>query len=134
MDDNLALKIAFVLVVVSTALLAGVPVLRRAPVTEAALVSHFDFGESLAAGVFLGVGLIHMLGDAALDYAEAGIVFPLSELVAGLMMLALLAVEHQGARIAARTGGRQPKPAGAARDLGASGAQLSGRRGARHLE
>lgn len=39
---------------------------------------HFPIGEALESGVFLGAGLIHMLGDSAGDFSELNIDLPIS--------------------------------------------------------
>lgn len=59
---------------------------------------HFDFpaGEALACGVFLGAGLIHMLGDAAQDFSALGCTYPFAFLIAGSSFLFLLWLEHIG--------------------------------------
>ncbi|GJM06882.1 MAG: zinc transporter [marine bacterium B5-7] len=56
----------------------------------------FDFpiGESLAVGVFLGAGLMHMLADAARDFYQQGFHFPLAFFLAGVVFLVLLLLEH----------------------------------------
>lgn len=56
----------------------------------------FPTGEALASGVFLGVGLLHMLSDASSGFTEAGISYPLASLLAGAMFLFLLWLEHLG--------------------------------------
>lgn len=57
---------------------------------------HFATGEALACGVFLGAGLIHMLGDAATDFAAQGYHYPFAFLLAGCMFIFLLWLEHIG--------------------------------------
>lgn len=57
---------------------------------------HFASGEALAAGVFLGAGLIHMLGNAARQFAAQGIHYPWPFLLAGATFLILLLLEHLG--------------------------------------
>lgn len=56
----------------------------------------FPIGEALASGVFLGVGLLHMLSDASKGFAEAGYEYPFASLLAGAMFLFLLWLEHLG--------------------------------------
>lgn len=55
---------------------------------------NFAAGEALAAGVFLGAGLIHMLGDAAKGFILAGYEYPVPFLLAGITFLLLLLLEH----------------------------------------
>ena len=56
----------------------------------------FPIGEALASGVFLGVGLLHMLPDASNGFVEAGCSYPFAALLAGAMFLFLLWLEHLG--------------------------------------
>ena len=56
----------------------------------------FPIGEALASGVFLGVGLLHMLSDASKGFATAGYDYPFASLLAGAMFLFLLWLEHLG--------------------------------------
>ena len=80
--------------VIAASLLAGWPAIRAGTLEhkEAA----FGFGEAFAAGIFLGAGLIHMLGDAAATFEQADIDYPFAMVLCGVMMLALLWVEHLG--------------------------------------
>ena len=57
---------------------------------------HFDFaiGEAIACGVFLGAGLIHMLGDSDHEFMAAGYQYPFAFLIAGGSFLLLLVLEH----------------------------------------
>ncbi|ACD30881.1 zinc (Zn2+)-iron (Fe2+) permease (ZIP) family protein [Francisella tularensis subsp. mediasiatica FSC147] len=57
---------------------------------------HFPIGEALASGVFLGAGLIHMLGDSAGDFSELNIDYPFPFLIAGITILLFLLLEHIG--------------------------------------
>src|SRR4051794_7940295 len=54
-----------------------------------------DFGEALAGGVFLGIGLFHMLPDAerALRTLYPNSAYPYANLVCGLGFVALLFLE-----------------------------------------
>lgn len=56
----------------------------------------FPVGESLACGVFLGAGLIHMLGDANQGFLDSGYHYPFALLIAGITFLVLLLLEHIG--------------------------------------
>lgn len=56
----------------------------------------FAIGESLACGVFLGAGLIHMLGDASQGFTAIGYHYPFALLIAGITFLLLLLLEHIG--------------------------------------
>ena len=57
----------------------------------------FPIGEALANGVFLGAGMIHMLGDSASDFMDLHIDYPYPFLIAGITILFFLLIEHIGA-------------------------------------
>jgi len=59
-------------------------------------VQAFSKSEALAAGVFFGAGLIHMLPDAASDFDADGVDYPVAFLIAGFVYLAFLLAEHLG--------------------------------------
>jgi len=59
----------------------------------------FPIGEALAAGVFLGAGLLHMLGDSAKLFDALGYHYPWPFLLAGIIFLVLLLLEHLGREI-----------------------------------
>ena len=58
----------------------------------------FDFrsAESLACGVFLGAGLLHMLGEASNLFNNLGYHYPLAFLLCGGVFLLFLWLEHLG--------------------------------------
>lgn len=56
----------------------------------------FPAGEAVACGVFLGAGLIHMLGDADQGFIAMGYHYPFAFLIAGASFLFLLLLEHVG--------------------------------------
>ena len=60
-----------------------------------------DFAECFGAGIFLGAGLIHMLGDAQTNFIESGQTYPTGLVVCGSVFLGFLLMEHYGARLAA---------------------------------
>lgn len=57
---------------------------------------EFSVGEALASGIFLGIGLIHMLAEANHDFSAAGYVYPFAFFLAGSIFLLLLLLEHIG--------------------------------------
>lgn len=67
---------------------------------------EFPYGESLAAGVFLGAGLIHLLSDAGQGFLREGYQYPFAFLCAGLVFLLLLFLEHIGREIYEHEGER----------------------------
>lgn len=68
----------------------------------------FPVGESLAAGVFLGAGLMHMLGDASQGFYDLHYDYPFAFLIAGASFLALLLLEHIGSEIYKKQGESSP--------------------------
>lgn len=86
-------KLIAALIILVIALVAG-----YLPFKKKRSSGHFDFpaGEAIACGVFLGAGLIHMLGDAAQGFIVAGYHYPFAFLLAGVSFLTLLLLEHIG--------------------------------------
>jgi solute carrier family 39 (zinc transporter), member 1/2/3 len=105
LDDEILIKVVPVLIVVAIALAAGwAPLHRRAGDDH---VEGYARGEALAVGVFLGAGIIHMLGDTASDFVEAGITYPVGEVLCGAVILLLLWLEHLGNRLAGAHGANE---------------------------
>ncbi|PIQ44078.1 MAG: zinc transporter [Gammaproteobacteria bacterium CG11_big_fil_rev_8_21_14_0_20_46_22] len=80
------------------------------PFRQRTKTSHMDFpiGEALASGVFLGAGLIHMLGDASQDFFSAGLDYPFPYVIAGAVFLGLLWLEHLGREVYEHQGAESP--------------------------
>ena len=77
----LAMKtIAIVLIFLSAVLAGYYPFIKK---IKHACASEFPRGEALACGVFLGAGLIHMLGDASGDFNALGYDYPVAFLLTG---------------------------------------------------
>ena len=70
-----------------------------------AKVNDFPLGQALASGVFLGAGLIHMLGDAADGFSQAGAQYPWAFFIAGAIILVFLFLEHLGREVFEHEGG-----------------------------
>ncbi len=97
----MSLLIFHCLAIVATltiAIIGGVwPFIKRSrqQQTQSALTElEFPIGESLACGIFLGAGLLHMLPDATRAFTQAGYTYPWSFLIASLGFLFLLFLEH----------------------------------------
>ncbi|MED7820163.1 MULTISPECIES: ZIP family metal transporter [unclassified Francisella] len=60
---------------------------------------EFPIGDALANGIFLGAGLIHMLGDSASDFASLNVKYPFAFLIAGVTILLFLLIEHIGSSL-----------------------------------
>lgn len=67
-------------------------------------ITNFPVGQALASGVFLGAGLIHMLGDASASFIALKIEYPFAFLIAGSTFLVFLAIEHIGRELYAHKG------------------------------
>ena len=91
MTEN-AMKLAMVAVVVLIALLTGRIALQAASARQD--LPALGFAEAFAAGIFLGAGLIHMLGDAQAAFDQAGVAYPYAMVSCGAVMLFLLWIEH----------------------------------------
>jgi zinc transporter 1/2/3 len=89
--DLVAIKLALGLAVL-VAGAAGVLLPLRRSAAEAG--RFLSFGNALAAGVFLGAGLIHMLSDANRAWTSLGWDYPMAFLVASLAFVLLLLFEH----------------------------------------
>ena len=89
---SIALKAGLVGIVVLVSLATGRPALR----TKASDLHKpaLGFGEAFAAGIFLGAGLIHMLGDAQSAFDAANVNYPFAMVTCGAVMLLLLWIEH----------------------------------------
>ena len=63
--------------------------------TNARSPRFLSLGNAFAAGIFLGIGLIHMLGDASTTWSTSlGQSYPMGLLLAGAAFLLLLWFEH----------------------------------------
>lgn len=92
----LIVKLIVALVIFLVAIIAAwIPFREKQQTTR----REFPAGEALASGVFLGAGLIHMLGDASQDFFQRGLSYPFSYLIAGIVFLALLWLEHVGREV-----------------------------------
>lgn len=87
------LKLLSVLVTALVALLGGFyPFFKQKKDSQKIL--HFPIGETLACGIFLGAGLLHMLSESSHGFIEQGYEYPFAMLLAGSLFLLLLLFEH----------------------------------------
>ncbi|KTD61549.1 ZIP family metal transporter [Legionella spiritensis] len=97
MDIVVALKLIFALIIFAVILLAGwYPFKKRIRKDE-----HIDFpiGETLATGVFLGAGLMHMLPESNTLFAAMGYHYPFAYIITGVVFLFFLWFEHLGTEL-----------------------------------
>ena len=90
--DIIELKFALMALILASAWIGGLIPLGKATSQS----SHFlSLGNAFAAGIFLGIGLIHMLGDASDTWRTSlGLDYPMALLLAGVAFLFLLWFEH----------------------------------------
>ena len=87
-----SLKLLMVAVVVVISLATGRPALMATRSDRS--MPALGFGEAFAAGIFLGAGLIHMLGDSQSAFDMAQVDYPFAMVICGSVMLLLLWIEH----------------------------------------
>ncbi|KTD71069.1 MULTISPECIES: ZIP family metal transporter [Legionella] len=89
-----SLKILFALSIFIVILLAGWYPFRKRIKDD----QHIDLpiGETLATGVFLGAGLLHMLPDANSLFKKMGYNYPFAFIITGAVFLVFLWFEHLG--------------------------------------
>jgi zinc transporter 1/2/3 len=92
----LSFKILAALIILLITLMGGVwPLLQKTSLQSPKLpIFNFPTGEAVAAGIFLGAALLHMLPDAAQAFYQAGYDYPFPFLIAALSFLLLLSLEH----------------------------------------
>jgi zinc transporter ZupT len=88
-----SLKFLFALSIVAVILAAG-----WYPFKKRLQDAHVDFpiGETLATGVFLGAGLLHMLPEANAMFVHMGYHYPFAYVITGITFLLFLWFEHLG--------------------------------------
>ena len=85
--------LAIVLVLLVTVAAGAYPFIKKIKNQQ---VLQFPIGESLAAGVFLGAGLIHMLGDASTAFYHLHYSYPVAFFICGAVFLLFLYLDHLG--------------------------------------
>ena len=88
--------IAWILFGISFA--AGIRSIRKQSIE--ALPSNFtQITQAFSCGIFLGVGLLHMLGESSRNFYELAYRYPVAELIMGSVFLCFLWLEHIGKEI-----------------------------------
>ena len=100
-DDLVLIKIVSILLILVISLVSGFYPFFKKWVSGQ---TDLPIGQALASGVFLGAGLLHMLGDASADFASMHFDYPIAFLLAGVVFLFFLALEHIGTEIYSRKG------------------------------
>ena len=91
------LKIIFALAIFIVILLAGwYPFKKRKQGKSEEHHVDFPIGETLATGVFLGAGLLHMLPESSSLFHEMGYHYPFAYIITGAVFLIFLWFEHLG--------------------------------------
>ena len=88
------LKLFFALSILAVILLAGWYPFKKRFHEDAH--SDFPIGETLATGVFLGAGILHMLPEANSMFNHLGYHYPFAYLITGIIFLLFLWFEHLG--------------------------------------
>jgi zinc transporter 1/2/3 len=95
--DFIWIKLLLALSVFITSFIAGwYPFKRQTKPTKG---YDFPAGESLACGVFLGAGLLHLLGSADSQFEALHFHYPVAALIAGSLFLFFLWLEHLGREV-----------------------------------
>lgn len=76
--------------------LSGWPALSKPQAKHEHGHQTWPMGEALAVGIFLGIGLMHLLPEAHDKLVALGVDYPWASLIAGVVFLFLLWVEHIG--------------------------------------
>ena len=97
-------KIISALVIFLTSLIAGLVPLKHFLSKK----TNFELpaAEALASGFFLGAALLHMLNEANQEFVELGMHYPFAYLLAGIVFLFLLSLEHIAREISEHNGVR----------------------------
>jgi zinc transporter ZupT len=98
MITAITLKLFFAAAIVSIILLAGWYPFKRQKNNSFNYID-LPIGETLATGVFLGAGLLHMLPEATNQFSLLGYHYPYAFIITGAVFLFFLWFEHLGKEI-----------------------------------
>jgi zinc transporter ZupT len=96
MINFIELKLLFAISIFITVVLAGWYPFKRHKQTCDHHAHDFTIGETLATGIFLGAGLLHMLPEANHLFHKQGYHYPFASLITGATFLLFLWLEHLG--------------------------------------
>jgi zinc transporter 1/2/3 len=102
MDSLLIQKLGYALIIFIASIVSGLlPLLdvKSSKPSKLTMGKEFIVGEALASGIFLGAALLHMLNDAARDFYSLEYEYPIAYLLAGIVFLTLLLLEHIGREV-----------------------------------
>lgn len=103
MDTLVIEKISYALIIFLVSLLSGLlPLWRKKTLNLCG--KEFMIGEALSSGIFLGAALLHMLNEAARDFYALNYKYPIAYLLAGIVFLTLLLLEHIGREVNEHSG------------------------------
>ena len=88
----IAIKLIFLAAILFSGWLGGVLPIRRGTVEPASRV--LSWGNAFAAGIFFGIGMIHMLPEANDSWMELGWEYPMAFALAGMAFLLFFLFEH----------------------------------------
>lgn len=104
MDSLLIQKAGYALIIFISSIVAGLLPLLNLKSSKLSVSKEFIVGEALASGIFLGAALLHMLNDAARDFYGLEYDYPIAYLLAGIVFLTLLLLEHIGREVNEHSG------------------------------
>ncbi len=96
MINFIELKLLFAISIFITVVLAGWYPFTRHKLACDHHAHDFTIGETLATGIFLGAGLLHMLPEANHLFHKQGYHYPFAYLITGAVFLLFLWFEHLG--------------------------------------
>ncbi|WP_242645202.1 ZIP family metal transporter [Candidatus Ichthyocystis hellenicum] len=95
------IRLIFLVIIFIVTILSGAYpfIVRRRDICGCPRSFDFSMAESLAVGVFLGSGLMHMLSDSSRRFYELNYSYPIPFFMASSVFLLLLFLEHVGREI-----------------------------------
>ena len=104
LDSLVTFKLFSAFIILITSLIAGIIPLKHFLSKKNSF--EFPAAEALASGFFLGAALLHMLNEANQEFVSLGMHYPYAYLLAGIVFLFLLSLEHIAREISEHNGTR----------------------------